>query len=88
MIVFSLLLGRLVIWVLQTSPVFDFLRRRKFFNEMLLCDFCTGFWVFLVVGLFYGEVLMAPLPWNPITWVLNALLSSYIMHLISLGWEK
>lgn len=87
MIALFMLAGKLIIWTLQTAAVFDLLRRVKFFNEMLMCDFCTGFWVYLVLGFLYGQALMEPLPWNVFTLVIEALTASYVMHLISIGWR-
>lgn len=87
MIVFVFLLGKLVIWTLQTQAVFDPIRKIKFIQEMLMCDFCTGFWVYLVFALLFGQALTAPLPWNPATLLLEALLDSYIMHLVSRGFS-
>lgn len=87
MIILVMLLGKVVIWTAQTTSVLDFLRRISFFNNMLLCDYCTGFWIYLVLVGTYGQALTAPLPWNPVTWVLEAMAMSYAMHLISEGWR-
>jgi len=56
------------------------------FQELLNCDFCLGFWVYSFLAMAFDlrlterrQVRMYPL---------IGLLTSFIMHLVSIGWKE
>ena len=85
-----LLLGRVAIWATQTTPLLDFVRRRELGQELLSCDFCTGFWVYSLLHLVFG---LSPwgLPKNRnvvVNAAANGIVTSFVMHIFRFGWEK
>lgn len=84
-IVAYLLIGRLLIWLLQTTgllrPVWQL---HPLLTELSECDLCLGFWVYLGLGWFV--TLPDIWPW-PVELVILAAVSTFTMHLIRLGWQ-
>lgn len=83
---FYLASGRLVIWLLQTNglmrPVWKW---RPVLTELGECDLCLGFWVYLILAIF-APLSFGLWPW-PIEAVILAGISSFVMHLLRLGWQ-
>lgn len=84
---FYLAAGRLMTWLLQinglTRPVFD---SHPKLAELRECDLCLGFWVYLGLALFFTPPL-ALFP-RPVKQVVVAALSTFMMHLLRLGWAS
>lgn len=77
--------GRLLTWLLQvnglTRPIFD---SHPKLAELRACDMCLGFWVYLGLALFIAPPLML-FP-KPVKLVVVAAMSTFLMHLLRLGW--
>jgi len=81
-------LGKLVIWVAQTS---GFTRRiwklNGFLQELGDCDFCTGVWVMWILAWFGQVNLLAPFYMPVLSEFLTGTVASFALHLISIGWK-
>jgi len=81
-------LGRLLIWTLQTngllSPLFSLSAKLR---ELRACDFCLGFWVFGPLAYLFGLNLLYPIYVPVLSEILTGLVASFISHLARLGWE-
>ncbi len=92
-LVFYLASGRLLIWFLQTSGLMHPIwRRNPILNELGQCDLCLGFWVYLGLGSFsQSETAQAQQDFGLwprfIEVIVQAAMSSFIMHLVRLGWQ-
>jgi len=54
--VLFLLAGRLVIWFIQNTGLLQPVRRRyDLVNELIGCDLCLGFWVYLVLAVLWDH---------------------------------
>lgn len=81
------LIGRILIWALSTTPLFDDVRGgHPKIQELLNCDFCLGFWVYSFLAVVFDlhldekrQVRMYPL---------IGLLTSFVMHLFTIGWKE
>ncbi len=85
-LVFYLASGRLLTWFLQTNglmrPVW---RWKPILSELGQCDLCLGFWVYLGLGSFLKQGFgLWP---RSIEVIVQAAMSSFIMHLLRLGWQ-
>jgi len=92
-IVVYLLIGRLIIHAFQVFPFKKLPFIGKFFLEgralfdLISCDFCIGFWVYSFLDFcfqinYLNEYLNIPI----VSYFLTGLISSFIMHLIRIGW--
>jgi len=86
-------IGKLLIWTLQTAdPVKWLYRMSSFTTELFECDFCLGCWVYTAIGFIMDLNIFSPkLSWmglnlHPIGIIVTAIGASFLMHLISLGW--
>jgi hypothetical protein len=83
-----LVLGRLVIWTLQTSnlikPVWKI---HPLLNDLGGCDFCLGFWVYLGLDLIFKFNLLEPIYVPVVSEASTALAVSFIVHLVRVGWQ-
>lgn len=79
--------GRLVIWLIQINGLLEPLKNlHPKIKELIECDLCLGFWVYLLLNVLMPVELFTTNFWvGNIT--LNAMLSTSMMHLIRLGWE-
>lgn len=82
-----LAIGKLITWLLQTNgltrPIW---KLHPILAELEQCDLCLGFWVYLVLALFLRSTLSL---WpGPINRIVLAALSSFMAHLLRLGWEN
>jgi len=81
-----LAVGRLVIWFVQINGLFQLLKRYRIIEDLLTCDLCLGFWVYLGLGAFW------PVSWFPglniyLGAPITALISAFLAHLLRLGWQ-
>jgi hypothetical protein len=87
-----LLLGKLVIWTIQIfPPVHWFIERQKglfreYLEKLFECDFCLGTWVYFFLALVV-EINILPLDYNIASVFLTSLISAFVMHLITIGWN-
>jgi hypothetical protein len=85
-LVFLLAGGKVLIYLVQTFPPAKH-NRVEFFRKMFSCDLCLGFWVYFCLYIFFG---MYPNELHYVPFVSEAMiagLTSYGMHLLSLGWK-
>lgn len=63
----------------------------KFIVRLLSCDLCLGFWVYAVLSgifnIYYEKISI--LTYIPVlTEVMNGMIFSFLVHLVSLGWNS
>jgi len=82
-----LVLGRLFIWAVQTSgPSKRIWRLHPLLTELGECDFCLGFWIYLALGWAMKINLLAPDYIPVLSEVGTAIVASFMVHLVRLGW--
>lgn len=82
-----LLAGKLLTWFLMVSgPTRRLWRIHSLLRELGSCDLCLGFWVYLLLFAMEGSSFLGILPLSVET-ILLAAISSFGMHLFSLGWQ-
>ena len=86
-VVSYLLAGRVSIFMLQMNMA---LRRavsgHKDFKELLDCDLCLGFWVYLCIGVLSRQRI----DWTDsklINYLTTASMCATLMHIFRIGWE-
>lgn len=80
-------LGRLLIWVLQTAEPFELIYSRHWFLQNLFeCDFCLGFWVYSGLALLLDIRLLEAGP-ALLDYAVTGIATSFIVHLARLGWD-
>jgi len=82
--------GKLTIYFIQVFPLDHLPLVGKWFrgclNKLWKCDLCLGFWVYL----FLAVVLHANIfnfYVNGINEIIMGMITSFLVHLISLGWK-
>jgi hypothetical protein len=80
-------IGRLLIWFLQTAgPIKYLYKRSNFLIELFECDFCLGCWVFLGLGLAFKVALLDILPYI-LDVTITAIVASFVLHIFIIGWR-
>jgi len=94
------LIGRLLIWTIQTSTLTLAIKGiakiltdalvadSDFWDEFWKCDFCIGFWVFLPLTFMFEINIMEPLYFVFWSEAITALVASFVVHLARLGWTS
>lgn len=85
MYLIRLAIGRLIIWTIQnhgaTKRLLGRLPPDHLIRELVECEFCLGFWVYLILRPIDDPVPMG----NRIT---QAIADSLVNHLIGIGWRE
>lgn len=80
-------IGRLLIWLLQTAgPVKLLYQKSSFLTELFECDFCLGCWVFLGLGFTMNLGILDVLPYI-LDVVVTAIMASFSLHVFVVGWK-
>jgi len=84
----NLLIGRLLIWLIQTNglskPIW---KLHPTLAELGECDLCLGFWGFLGMAIIADNPMFGHWPrWFDC--VVQAAISTFVVHLIRLGWHS
>jgi hypothetical protein len=81
-------LGRLLVWVLQTSgPTRRFWSLHPFLTELGLCDFCVGCWVFSLLAWPLRVNLLSPIYVPILSEIATGITFSFVSHLVAIGWR-
>ncbi len=87
-IVSMAVLGRLLVWVLQTSgPTKRFWDLHPFLQELGECDFCTGCWVYTILAIMLDVNLTAPIYAPIASEVITGVTFAFVAHLATVGWR-
>ena len=82
-----LVLGRLVIWAVQTSgPTKRLWELHPILTELGECDFCIGFWVYLALAMVMGVNFLEPDYYPFVSEMVTAITASFGVHLARIGW--
>lgn len=83
---FFLAIGRLITWLLQINGLLKpFWALHELLIELQECDLCLGFWVYLGLS-FCFKTSLPELPFI-ISNIILAIIASFMVHLIRLGWS-
>ena len=85
-------IGKLIIYIIQTFPLDTVLgigklfREERFLGKLWSCDLCLGVWVYFALALMF-EVNVLPAYFPIVTPMIMGMMTSLLVHLISLGWS-
>jgi len=80
-------IGRLLIWVLQTAgPIKLLYQKSSFLTELFECDFCLGCWVFVGLGFTMNIAILDVLPYI-LDVIVTAIIASFCLFLFIAGWR-
>lgn len=84
----SVILGRLITWLLQTNGLSKPLwASHPVLTELGECDLCLGFWVYLAMATITKLTMFEIWPrW--FDYIAQAAINAFIAHLIRLGWHS
>jgi len=82
------LIGKVLLYLLQKFPLTDYLATKwKVIEQLVTCDLCLGFWVYLILGAFYRVDLITPYQ-AVFSEIILASVTTFVVHLISIGWSE
>ena len=88
-IVSMAVLGRLLVWVLQTSgPTKRVWDLHPFLEELGKCDFCVGCWVYMPLAYVFKVNLTAPLYYPVLSEIVTGIAFAFVAHLAAIGWQQ
>lgn len=83
-----LLLGRLIVWVAETSgPTKRIWRLHPLLEELGECDFCLGCWVYPLLAAMFEVNLTAPVYVPFASEIITGIATAFAVHLARLGWQ-
>lgn len=93
-IIFSLV-GKLIIFFVQTFPLSklpifgELFKNGKFLHDLVSCDLCLGFWVYLGLSFMTGTTITESYNYPPyVSEVVTAMFASFVMHMVTIGWNE
>jgi len=66
----------------------NFFSEGKFLQELFSCDLCLGVWVYTVLAFFFKANIFDMFYFPVVSEALTGMATSFIMHLISAGWQS
>jgi len=82
------MIGRLLVWTLQTSgPTRRIWKLSPFLEELGACDFCVGFWVYSLMAWLFAVNILEPIQIPVLSECVTGLAISFVSHLASIGWR-
>ena len=80
--------GRLVVWLFQTSgPTTRLWRLHPFLTELGECDLCLGCWLFPLGAWALGVNLLDPVYVPGVSEIVSGWLVAFGVHLARIGWQ-
>lgn len=81
-------LGRLLVWTLQTSgPTKLIWKLLPILEEFGECDFCIGCWVYAALAWVFSINLLEPIYVPLLSEIVTGIAFSFAGHLMALGWK-
>lgn len=88
MIVAMAVVGRLLIWTIQTSgPSQRIWKLHPLLEELGECDFCIGCWVYSLLAWVFSINVLAPLYVPVFSEIVTGIAFSFVAHLAAEGWR-
>lgn len=82
-------IGRLVVWLLQTSgPTKRIWKLHPFLTELGECDLCLGSWVFPLLAWALAVNLLDPVYIPGASEILTGWLVAFAVHIGRIGWTE
>jgi hypothetical protein len=88
--VIYLALGKIFIYLWQQFPLPSRLEKIKVINKLHLCSLCSGVWIYsiLACAMRMDILVLFGFPFVfLIGWIVTGGVSSFLIHLISMGWN-
>lgn len=80
-------IGKLLVYLIQVSPIPRGLPD-GLLQELVECDLCLGFWVYLFLGVMLRKDIDEEFRRNRfVSGLATASISTFVMHLLSIGWR-
>jgi hypothetical protein len=85
-------IGKLIIYMVQIFPldtmplIGRWFYGGRFVGKLWACDLCLGVWIYFFLALIY-EVNILPVYFPIVTEMIMGMMTSLLVHLISLGWS-
>lgn len=80
--------GRVSIFMLQMNmPLRRVVAESRTLSELLDCDLCLGFWVYLGISILSRQRI----EWTEsrvVNFLATASMSAFVMHIFRIGWEE
>ena len=87
-IVSMAVLGRLLVWVFQTSgPTKRIWKLHSLLAEFGECDFCLGCWIYALLAWLFSINLLEPIYVPALSEIITGIAFSFISHLAAMGWK-
>ena len=87
-IVSMAVLGRLLVWTLQTSgPTKRIWKLLPILEDFGECDFCVGCWVYTLLAWLFSINLIEPIYVPVLSEIITGIAFSFAGHLMALGWK-
>lgn len=87
-IVSMAVIGRLLVWVIQTSgPSKLIWKLHPILAELGECDFCVGCWVFALLAWLFSINLLEPIYVPVLSEIITGIVFSFVSHLAAMGWK-
>jgi len=81
-------LGRLLVWTLQTSgPTKRIWKLHPILADLGECDFCVGCWVYALLAWLFSINLLEPIYVPVLSEIITGIAFSFAGHLMALGWK-
>ncbi len=91
-LILYILIGKLLIFLFQKFPfqnlffIGRFFSEGRFLEQLFSCDLCLGVWVYALLAFFFG-INYFEFYFIGVTEFLAGAVTSFIVHLISIGWK-
>lgn len=81
--------GKLCIYLIQKSPLPRIIPK-GLLQELVNCDLCLGFWVYLILGVLLDQNIDADIEKQNklVSKLVMAGVSTFVMHLFGIGWKE
>ena len=81
-------IGKLLLYLAQKFPLTNYIAGKwKVLEQLVNCDLCFGFWVYLVLSVFYRIDILVPHV-AVLSEIILASATTFLVHLISIGWSE
>jgi hypothetical protein len=87
-LVLLMLIGKVCIYTIQKFPLVQKIKI-PFLNQLFLCNFCLGTWVYFFLALVFRVALFRSVFYFPVVSELaTGAMISLVVHLFSIGWNE
>ncbi|MCK5342333.1 MAG: hypothetical protein KAR20_02955 [Candidatus Heimdallarchaeota archaeon] len=77
--------GKLLMYFLRKFPTTNIIAKKLHLTTLIECNLCLGFWVYLILVLFF-KVNIFSIYYPGVSEIATAALMSFVMWLLTIGW--